>query len=180
MNTNYWPHLSRIAERRGELYASLLRPYVSRMSVCDLNCGESPVFPYLRGYASYYGNDVNEGFIQTLQMRSVIQDNVLFEVKRDVDVSRERIDVLLLLGCGASSLHAGASPESREDVRTLFKLVRVHLPQVVMVEFASECLVGFHDIAGYRRHTSLEVDFDPGCGSESPFMHRRVLLYVRG
>jgi hypothetical protein len=148
------------------------------MHVCDLNCGESPVFPYLTGYGSYYGNDVNSDFIQTLQMRSVLQDNVLFEVKRDVDVSRERIDVLLLLGCGASTLHAGVSPESTEDVRTLFKLIRVHLPRVVMVEFASECILDFHDIAGYKLYTKLEVNFDPSGGSL--FCRRNALLYLRG
>lgn len=176
-NTDYWPHLSRIAERRGSLYAELLRGHVSRRHVCDLNCGTAPVFPHLRGYASYYGNDVNEGFIQTLQMRSAIDDNVLFECKKDVDVRREQIDVLMLLGCGGCTLHRGDSPESREDIRTLFTLIRVHLPQVVMVEFASECVVDFHDISGYRRHTSLEIHFDPS--GDVPFMRRRVLLYTR-
>jgi hypothetical protein len=184
MNTNHWPHLSRLADRRGELYTSLLRPHISRMHVCDLNCGESPVFPYLSGYGSYYGNDVNSDFIQTLQMRSVLQDNVLFEVKKDVDVSRERIDVLLLLGCGGSCLHAGVSPESTEDVQTLLKLVEIHLPRVVMVEFASECALDVLDFyrmcAGYgqyRLHTQLEVNFDPSGGGS--FCRRKALLYIR-
>jgi hypothetical protein len=148
------------------------------MNVCDLNCGASPVFPYLTGYGSYYGNDVHEDFIQTLQMRSVLQDNVLFEVKKDVDVSREQIDVLMLLGCGASTLHGGAaSPESTEDVQTLIKLTKVHLPQVVMVEFPSECWVDLSDMTGYRYYMKLDVDFDPS--GVIPYCRRRVLLYLR-
>lgn len=177
MSTDHWSYLSSIAERRGSLYAELLRGHASRSHICDLNCGTAPVFPYLTGYASYYGNDVNENFIRNLQMRSVLDDNVLFECKKDVDVRREQIDVLMLLGCCGSTLHQGDSPESREDVRVFSKLLSVHLPRVVMVEFAIECIVDFHEISGYRQHTKLTVDFNPS--GDVPFTCRRVLLYVR-
>lgn len=141
--TDYWPHLNNL--ERGRLLAEVLGDDVKGSHIVDLNCGKAPVFAHIDGYASYYGNDLQPDFIEALEesrkthkKKDKIPEAV-FQMCADKDVSREKIDVLMLLGACGDILHPEGHPaESDSDSDVLLYLTNLHHPKVVLLEVAYE------------------------------------------
>lgn len=165
---DYWPHLNNIRDSRGKTYADIIKSDVKDSIIIDLNCGKAPIFNHIDNYKYYYGNDLQPEFIAELTELAKGK-NALFELKSDIDVKLEKIDILMLLGCGAQTLHSGSSPESKSDFTTLLRLISEHYPKIVVLEFVKEVYNNIHNsvieqikIMGYDIEIELDKQFGNG------------------
>lgn len=176
---DYWPHLNNIRDSRGKTYADIIKSDVKDSIIVDLNCGKAPIFNYIDNYKYYYGNDLQPEFITELTDLAKGK-SALFELKSDKDVKLEKIDVLMLLGCGAQTLHSGPSPESNSDFLSLMRLISENNPKIVVLEFVQEVYTRvlnsvIEQIKDMGYNIDIELNTTFGNGS---FM-RRVLWKLR-
>jgi hypothetical protein len=163
-----------------------LKGKVSGKRLVDINCNIAGTEKYLdRDYASYFGNDKEEAFLQ--RARYSAGSNAIFRQLSDKDVGDKikQCDILIALGYGAAE-KTGEPLESATLGTSIKKIIERCSPEIVvfeMIQMFEERYQSMSEMTAWMVSKGYKVDsteafvIPPGNGK----VHKRVItFYVKG